>query len=195
MIIKKVNISLAIILIITLSILGISIYSHYNKEEMIQEIIDEEIIEETPEEPIIEKPALIEEPKEVTIFISRYEFDKPEITIKPGTKVIWTNTDDRNHMITNKRLGLFREIRKSLAKGDSFEYTFNDPGTYEILEANFGINGKVIVEKKDTNMITGAVIGALEINGLSFLLISINLFAITLVVLVLGFYVSRHKVN
>ena len=155
MITKEVNIALAIILIIAISILGISIYSHYTKEEIIQEELTQETINEIPEEPVIEKPILVEEPKEITIFISRYEFDKPEIIIEPGTKVIWTNTDDRNHMITNKKLGLFREIRKSLAKGDSFEYTFNDPGTYEILEANFGINGKVIVENKDINMITG----------------------------------------
>ena len=190
MISKEVNIALILVAIVFISVLGISIYNQMNKEDLIQE----EIIEETIiEDPVVEKPNLIEEQKEVTIFISRTEFDKPEITIEPGTKVIWVNTDDRLHMITNKRIGLFREMRKSLEKGDTFEYTFNDPGTYEILEANFGINGKVIVQKENIGLITGSVIGEMEVNGGSFLLLAINLIVITLVVLIVGFYVSRHK--
>jgi|TARA_B100002003_G_C13999369_1_gene482514 plastocyanin len=189
---KEVSIPLILVLVVAISILGLSVYNQYGTEEIIQEeIIEEELVEE----PIVEKPVIVEEPKEITVFISRFEFDKSEITIEPGTKVIWVNTDERRHMITNKRIGLFRTMRKSLEKGDTFEYTFNDPGTYEILEANFGINGKVIVENTNMGLVTGSVIGELEVNGANFLLLSINLFVITLLVLVIGFYVSRHKIN
>ena len=114
--------------------------------------------------------------------------------IEPGTKVIWQNTDDRRHMITNKRIGLFRQMRKSLEYMDTFEYTFNETGVYEILEANFGINGKIIVEEKKENIITGNVIKQIEVNGVAFLLTTVNIFAITMVILIIGFYMSRpHK--
>ncbi len=202
--IKERNVILILVLIIALIIIGVSIYNQQIKQE---EIILEEVIEEEPtQQETKQQPEnttkeeiitiIVEEqelPKEVVIQISRFEFDKPEITIEPGTKVIWNNTDTRRHMITNKRIGLFRHMRKSLEFGDTFEYTFNEEGVYEILEANFGINGKVIVEKKDPNLITGQIIRNIEVNGISFLLISINLLVITALALVIGFWISKHQ--
>jgi plastocyanin len=190
---KEVSIGLILLLVVALLIIGISIYRQYTQpEEIIQDGAEEE--EKEVVEIEVEEEPEIKEPSEVIISISRFEFDKPEITIKPGTTVIWNNTDTRKHMITNKTIGLFRRMRKSLEFGDTFEYTFNEPGVYEILEANFGINGKVIVEA-EPNLITGQVVKNIEVNGLGFLLVSLNLFGISMVALIAGFYFSRrhHK--
>ena len=191
--IKEVNISLALILALAIIILAVSIYQGVKEpEEIIEEIAVEEDIENDTRIIVVEEPVEIEEEKEIIIQIYRYEFDKPEIIIEPGTKVIWNNTDTRRHMITNKRIGLFRQIRVSLDQGDTFEYVFEEPGTYDILEANFGINGKVIVEE-NSNSITGYVIHSMEVNGVGFLLFTLNLFVLTGIALVAGFYISRHK--
>ena len=187
---KKRGLSLILILLLAIAVIGFSIYDYLNKEE-VQEPVSEEV-SETPSEAVVEEPKSLAS-DEVLIQIFRYEFDKPEITIETGTKVIWKNMDTRRHMITNKRLGLFRTLRKSLEYGDTFEYTFNEPGVYEILEANFGINGYVIVEEPKPNLITGYVVANLELNGLNFLLISINLFVITTIALVIGFHISRKQ--
>ncbi len=188
---KKRRLSLILILLLAFAIIGFSIYDYLNKEEVTQEKTTEEV-SETPSEAVVEEPKSLAS-DEVLIQIFRNKFDKPEITIETGTKVIWKNMDTRRHMITNKRIGLFRTLRKSLEYGDTFEYRFNDVGVYEILEANFGINGKVIVEEPKPNLITGYVVANLELNGLSFLLISINLFVITTTALVIGFHISRKQ--
>ncbi len=188
---KKRRLSLILILLLAFAVIGFSIYDYLNKEEVTQEKTTEEVSEK-PSEAVVEEPKPLSS-NEVLIQIFRNEFDKPEITIETGTKVIWKNMDTRRHMITNKRIGLFRTLRKSLEYGDTFEYTFNDVGVYEILEANFGINGKVIVEEPKPNLITGYVVANLELNGLSFLLISINLFVVTTLALVIGFHISRKQ--
>ncbi|TKJ17675.1 hypothetical protein CEE44_04045 [Candidatus Woesearchaeota archaeon B3_Woes] len=184
---KRHDIALILIVLLGIATIGFSLYDYLNKEE-----VQEVAVEEVSEEPVVEEPKLLG-PNEVLIQIFRNKFDKTEITIETGTKVIWKNMDTRRHMITNKRLGLFRTMRKSLEYGDTFEYTFNEPGIYEILEANFGINGYVIVEEPKPNLITGYVVSNLELNGLSFLLISINLFVITALALVIGFHISRKQ--
>ena len=188
MIKKESVVPLVLVLLLAVIVIGVSIYDQMIMDE--DEIIQEEVIEEDMEKPVevvVEEPEP-EKPKEIVINIMRYEFDKPEVVIPVGTKVIWNNTDTRRHMITNKRIGLFRMMRKSLELGDTFEYTFDEPGTYEILEANFGIHALVIVEEE--NQITGGVIG---VSSSSFLVFAINLFLITLIILVVGFYVSKHK--
>ncbi len=190
MITKEGNPALLIALALAFVIIGLFAYEQFYNPEIIEK---EVIIGEEPE-PVVEKPSPPgTQPRDITIYISRFEFDKPEVIIEQGMKVIWENTDTRRHMITNKRIGLFRDMRKSLEYGDSFEYQFNDPGTYEILEANFGINGKVIVREKEYDMITGYIVKNIEVKGLSFLLISLNLLVITALALVIGFHISRHS--
>jgi plastocyanin len=196
---KEVNIAIIAILVIALAIIGVSVYNILTKEQVvIQEDISEPgVVVPEPKPAAVEKPVEIEElPKTITILISRNSFDKPEIVIQPGTKVIWENTDTRQHVILDKRDQLqFRNIKKILNYGDTFEYTFNDAGVYEIIEANFGIKGKVIVQNSDikSNLITGNVVSNLEVDGFNFFLTSLNLLVITLAALVLGFYVSRRR--
>lgn len=196
MIRKEVNIILIMVLAIALVVVGISIYNIVSKKDV---IVQEETTEPAVEEPksIVGEVVNMTEfdevgPKEVTILIYRYDFDKPEVVIEPGTKVIWKNMDTRRHMIADKRIGIFRNLRKSLEYGDTFEYVFNQTGVYEIIEVNFGINGKVIVTN-NANQITGNVVKDMEFSGGSFFLFSINLLVITLALLILGFYISRNR--
>ncbi|MCK4521498.1 MAG: hypothetical protein KAU20_02910 [Nanoarchaeota archaeon] len=210
MIKKEGNIALIIVIIIALVIIGFSVYNSTQKEEEVSETIEEKV-EWEPEgeaEEKTEEAAVAEEvPKEIVVSISRFKFDKPEIIIEPGTKVIWNNTDTRKHMITNKYLGLFRNMRKSLGYGDTFEYTFNEPGVYYILEANFGINGKIIVGKNVVNAdvivkkknesgiqsIIGNIVKDLQRGKTNSLTILFTVLLFTTIVFFIGFYKHRDK--
>jgi plastocyanin len=199
---KEVNILLVIVLSIAIVGIGFLVYNQYSqKGNVVQETVSPQV--ESPKD--IGSPgevvdmsdnSEVSEPKQVTILIYRYDFDKPEIVIEPGTTVIWKNMDTRRHVILDKHDALqLRTVKKILEYGDTFEYTFNKVGVYEIIEANFGINGKVIVQETGSNLITGNAVGGVELSGKSFLIGAINLFVVTLALLVLGFYISRHKKN
>jgi len=185
------GVKIAVYALVAIIIIAVAFFTcnYYSQKKSVEPVKG---AEET-KAPVIEQPEPIieaaEQKKEVLIQIFRYEFDKPEITITPETKVIWKNMDTRNHVILDKRDALqFRTIKKVLGYGDTFEYVFEKPGVYDIIEANFGINGKVIVAN---NLITGNVIKNLEVNGTGFILLSINIFVFTVLALVLGFYLSR----
>jgi len=70
--------------------------------------------------------------KEVSIIAS--SFDPAILSIRPGTTVVWTNEDRINHRIEHlpelpsDKL-LFRS--ESLSPGQSFSYTFTQPGRYK----------------------------------------------------------------
>jgi plastocyanin len=68
------------------------------------------------------------------------------ITVPAGTTVTWTNKDPTTYTVTNND-GLFNA---ELAFGDSFSYTFNEPGTftYDCIphDADEPFDGEVIVE-------------------------------------------------
>jgi len=189
-------ITIGVVFILAISLGIFTLYQFSSKQTI---IIPEENapVQETIKPAVVEEPIQIaESPKEVTILISRYEFDKPNITIETGTKVIWKNTDDRRHMITDQSDGFLRNLRKSLEYGDTFEYTFDNPGTYKILEANFGIRGIVTVTGKTSSLITGSVVGPLSFDNLDakdLPVVSLNIFAISMTLLIFGFYISRYR--
>jgi plastocyanin len=59
--------------------------------------------------------------------IERFSFAPKEITIMPGTKVIWTNRDEAPHAVTsNDRLF----ASKGLDTDDKFEHTFANEGDF-----------------------------------------------------------------
>lgn len=81
----------------------------------------------------------------VEIKIEDFTFTPGTITVKAGTKIVWTNTDSVNHTITSAQKGVFDS--GILKKDGKFEYTFNTPGTYDYYCAVHPImKGKVIVE-------------------------------------------------
>lgn len=75
--------------------------------------------------------------------ISNFSFKPENITITAGTTVTWTNKDGAAHTVTSDD-GLFDS--GNLSKGDTFQYTFEQAGTFEYhctLHSN--MTGKVIV--------------------------------------------------
>ena len=65
-----------------------------------------------------------------TIAIKNFAISPENLTIKTGTTITWLNEDDAVHQIESdsKVQGVF--VSDSLAYGQSFTFTFTQPGTY-----------------------------------------------------------------
>ena len=61
------------------------------------------------------------------VTIGNFTFNKPVVTVKPGTMVTWTNADDIPHTVTSKD-GVFKS--KVLDTGDHFSFTFARAGQF-----------------------------------------------------------------
>jgi len=86
-------------------------------------------------------PAAAEEVK-----IDNFTFDPPEITVKAGTTITWTNDDDIPHTVVAKELQ-FRS--KALDSEDKFSFTFTTPGVYDYFcSLHPHMVGKVIVRSQ-----------------------------------------------
>ena len=84
-----------------------------------------------------------------------YLFSPETITIKPGTKVIWNNTDNQLHNVVSgiveNRKGIHDKKFKSpyLKGGQKFEFVFNEKGEfpyYCLPHIAMKMTGKVIVK-------------------------------------------------
>lgn len=77
-----------------------------------------------------------------SVSIQNLAFNPGTLTIKKGTTVTWTNNDSVTHTIKSATFN-----SGDLAKGDTFQFTFNTPGTFDY---SCGIHpfmtGKIIVE-------------------------------------------------
>jgi len=60
------------------------------------------------------------------VLIENFAFNPPTLTVKAGTTVTWTNEDTAAHTIKSDTFN-----SQELGKGGSFEFTFNNPGTYD----------------------------------------------------------------
>ena len=62
-----------------------------------------------------------------SVEIQKFAFTPKEITVTPGTKVIWTNHDETPHQInaTDKSFA-----SKAMDTDDHFEYTFTSEGDF-----------------------------------------------------------------
>lgn len=68
---------------------------------------------------------------EVSMDIKDFEFKTEKLKVKPGTKVTWTNQDDAKHDVApDNKSPDFEGSGKLLAKGESYSYTFEKPGTF-----------------------------------------------------------------
>lgn len=61
------------------------------------------------------------------VHIDNFVFQPPELTIKVGTTVTWTNRDDIPHTVVSA--GKFRS--KTLDTDDKFSFTFTNAGDYK----------------------------------------------------------------
>jgi plastocyanin len=71
------------------------------------------------------KPAAEASRQKVTI--KNLAYAPASITIKAGTTVLWTNSDDRDHTVTAAD-GSFTS--GNLSSGQTYEHTFSKAGTY-----------------------------------------------------------------
>jgi plastocyanin len=61
----------------------------------------------------------------VTIDIGKFAFGPKEITVAPGTTVVWVNHDETPHTIAASDHGF---VSKALDTDDRYEHTFADEG-------------------------------------------------------------------
>jgi plastocyanin len=63
----------------------------------------------------------------VDINIAKFAYGPKEITIAPGTKIVWTNHDQTPHTVTSNDKSF---ASKGLDTDDKFEHTFTSEGDF-----------------------------------------------------------------
>lgn len=91
-----------------------------------------------------------------TVSIQNFAFVPATLTVKAGTKVTWTNNDSTVHDVTSADGPAVDAATTSLFasgildQGDSFSFTFTEPGTYyyvcTIHASMATMHAKVVVE-------------------------------------------------
>jgi plastocyanin len=64
--------------------------------------------------------------------IVSFQFTPQTVTVKPGTKVTWTNDDTAIHAIKDTS-PLATPISQDLGKDATFSITYQQPGTYSYI--------------------------------------------------------------
>ena len=65
------------------------------------------------------------EPSQITI--TKFAFEPKEITVAPGTNVVWTNKDETPHTVASNDKSF---ASKGLDTGDTYEHTFDREGDF-----------------------------------------------------------------
>jgi plastocyanin len=82
----------------------------------------------------------------VDLNIAKFAFAPKEITIAPGTKIIWTNRDETPHTVASNDKSF---ASKGLDTDDKFEHTFATEGDFSyICTVHPFMNGVVHVRKQ-----------------------------------------------
>jgi len=77
-----------------------------------------------------------------TVTIQGFAFNPATLTVKAGTTVKWTNEDSAPHKIASNSFN-----SENLNKGDSFEFTFENAGTYAYsCRIHPSMKGEIIVQ-------------------------------------------------
>ena len=66
----------------------------------------------------------------VDLNIAKFAYAPKEITIAPGTKIIWTNRDETPHTVTSNDKSF---ASKGLDTDDKFEHTFTSEGDFNYI--------------------------------------------------------------
>ncbi len=84
-----------------------------------------------------------------TVIIKDFHFEPQTVTIKAGETVTWKNEDRRNHQVMSGAPPVMTDLFMSpdLKKGDSWSYTFEEPGTYPYHSMTGAFLGEVVVEE------------------------------------------------
>lgn len=76
---------------------------------------------------VIPAIAAAEAPRAPTVEITKFAFAPQEITIAPGTRIVWTNHDETPHTVTSNDKSF---ASKGLDTDDKFEHTFASEGDF-----------------------------------------------------------------
>lgn len=96
--------------------------------------------EETPELPIGDGET-------IEVVIEDNTFNPATVNISTGDTVRWTNLDSTTHTVTGTGASF---VSENLNQGDSYEFLFTDPGTYEYYcEIHPSMKGTVIVTEEE----------------------------------------------
>lgn len=68
--------------------------------------------------------------EDVSILIKNFDFGPMNVTVAPGTTVVWKNLDGEPHTVASAD-GLFRS--QALDQNDSFRFTFDKSGTFRYI--------------------------------------------------------------
>jgi plastocyanin len=66
----------------------------------------------------------------VDLNIAKFAFAPKEITVAPGTKIVWTNRDETPHTVTSNDKSF---ASKGLDTDDKFEHTFASEGDFSYI--------------------------------------------------------------
>ena len=83
----------------------------------------------------------------VDVTIAGFQFNDGEpLTVAVGTEVVWTNEDSMDHSVEfDEATGI--PTSPDLAQGDTYSFTFTEPGTYEyICGIHPRMTGTIVVE-------------------------------------------------
>jgi plastocyanin len=85
---------------------------------------------------------------EARVEMKNIAFVPKELTVQAGTTVVWTNDDPFQHTVTSgtrgNPTGLFDQ---TVDAGQTFSYTFQDPGTYPYFcRIHPGMDGTITVQ-------------------------------------------------
>jgi len=69
-------------------------------------------------------------PPTVDINIAKFAYAPKELTIAPGTKIVWTNSDETPHTVTSNDKSF---ASKGLDTDDKFEHTFSSEGDFSYI--------------------------------------------------------------
>lgn len=92
------------------------------------------------------------EQRTITVAITRDGFVPATVTIPKGTKVIWTNNDDKPHLVASDPHPVHDGLeglntKTDIAPNASYSFTFDQVGEYTYHDhLNPNMNGVVIVE-------------------------------------------------
>jgi plastocyanin len=78
-------------------------------------------------------PAILAAPapsSTVAIDIAKFAYGPKEVTIAPGTKIVWTNHDETPHTVTSNDKSF---ASKGLDTDDKFEHTFASEGDFNYI--------------------------------------------------------------
>jgi plastocyanin len=65
--------------------------------------------------------------KSLDVDITKFAFAPKEITVAPGTRIVWTNRDETPHTVTSSTKAF---ASKGLDTDDTFEHTFDGEGDF-----------------------------------------------------------------